>query len=36
MDVGHHGIGDVEVKLNDIADLDYVMTLLKQLSLKTA
>jgi predicted transport protein len=33
--VGHHGTGDVEVKLNDIADLEYVMTLIKQSFLMT-
>ena len=34
-EVGHHGTGDVEVKLNDMADIEYVMTLIKQSFLMT-
>jgi len=34
-EVGHHGTGDVEVKLNDMADLEYVMTLIRESYLMT-
>lgn len=33
--IGHHGMGDYEVSLSDKSELDYLMTLLRQVYLKS-